>query len=100
MIEGSNLKPKIILDCSASQIQFSDQPVRSNFQIINRTHNAYFLKKVIFGEKIDYLLKKDYFGENPKLSKLIQLQWNEMQSDMSMGIYDEWSYHNSASVNI
>ena len=48
------------------------QPVRSNFQIIIRPHNAYFLKKVILGEKIDY------FEENPKLSKLIQIQWNEM----------------------
>ena len=33
-------------------------------------------------------------------SKLIQIQWNEMQSDMSMDIYNDWSYHNSASVSI
>ena len=55
VIEGSNLKPKIILDQPASQIQLSDhQP----------THNALFLKKVIFGEKMGFLLKIDYFGEN------------------------------------
>ena len=59
-----------------------------------------FSKKSFFGKKNDYLSKNDYFGENPKLSKLIQIQWNEMQSDMSMGIYDDWSYHNSASVSI
>ena len=49
---------------------------------------------------MEFLLKNDYFGENLKLSKLIQIQWNEMQSDISMGIYDDWSYHNSALVSI
>ena len=68
-----------------------NQPARSNFQIIIRPHNAYFLKKIIFGEKIDYLIKNYYFGENPKLSKLIQIQWNKMQNDMAMGIYDDLS---------
>ena len=48
MIKDPNLKPKSFL---------IDQPVRSNFQIIIRPHNAYFLKKVIFGEKIDKLIK-------------------------------------------
>ena len=60
----------------------------------------HIFQKSHFWGKIDYLLKYDYFGENKKLSKLIQIQWNEMQSDMSMGIYDDWSYHNSTSVNI
>ena len=48
VIEGSNLKPKIILDQPASQNQLSDQ---------HRTHNAFFLKKVSFEEKNEFLLK-------------------------------------------
>jgi len=65
VIEGSNLKPKI----QWLKALTLSQPVRSNFQIINRIHNAHFLKKIIFGEKMIILEKIKTLQINPNSPK-------------------------------
>ena len=68
-----------------------NQPASSKFQIIIQPHNSYFLKKNQFWEKYWLINKNDYFGENPNLSKLIWMEWNEMQNDMASSTNDDWS---------
>ena len=62
------------------------QPVRTNFQINNRTHNAFFLKKTQFWVKKWIFIKKWLFWRKLKLSKLIKIRRNKRLNDISWSI--------------